>query len=186
MGPGWAGRYGRSGLHVHLARRGGTVRYGQYRRRRLGGGLPRHRGGCVGRVRPGRRCRHVAGRRDRRFYHLSLPMLRCLLALLLVTFELEIHHHVDRVKWLAGFSLALLAIARQAIALFDRSRESISLSEQLEGRGTMSPGLPPSPEEPPAVPLSGLAGRCRLPALRDQAVARSMGPRRVHIDRLTR
>jgi hypothetical protein len=27
---------------------------------------------------------------------------------------------------------------------------------------------------------------CRLPVLRDQAVARSMGPRRVHIDRLTR
>lgn len=27
---------------------------------------------------------------------------------------------------------------------------------------------------------------CRLPVLRDQAVARSMGPRRVRIDRLTR
>ena len=48
---------------------------------------------------------------------LVAPFVPVLLALLLVTFELEIHHHVDRVMWLTGFGLALLAIACQLSAL---------------------------------------------------------------------
>ena len=91
---------------------------------------------------------------------LVAPFVPVLLALLLVTFELEIHHHVDRVMWLTGFGLALLAIARQTLALFDRSRASSSAFGELEGRGTTSPGVPPSHEQPPgAEPLRGFAGR---------------------------
>jgi len=48
---------------------------------------------------------------------LVTPYVPVLLALSVITFEMEIHHHVDRFSWLTGFGLALLVIARQALLL---------------------------------------------------------------------
>jgi hypothetical protein len=36
------------------------------------------------------------------------------LALSVITFQMELHHHVDRFSWLTGLALALLELARQA------------------------------------------------------------------------
>lgn len=57
---------------------------------------------------------------------LVTPYVPVLLALSAVTLEVELHHHVDRVSWLAGFGLALLAIARQGLVLVDRRNERVA------------------------------------------------------------
>jgi len=54
---------------------------------------------------------------------LVTPYVPVLLALSVITFEMEIHHHVDRFSWLTGFGLALLVIARQALLLLDHRHE---------------------------------------------------------------
>jgi hypothetical protein len=59
-------------------------------------------------------------RAEESFVSSVTPYVPVLVALSVVTFELELHHSVDRVSWLTGFGLALLVIARQALALFDR------------------------------------------------------------------
>ena len=79
---------------------------------------------------------------------LVTPYVPVLLALLVVTFELEIHHQVDRFSWLTGFGLAVLAIARQALVLFDRRRESTSASFPSDGPVTRSPGSRPPQNNP--------------------------------------
>ena len=79
---------------------------------------------------------------------LVTPYVPVLLALSVVTFELEIHHHVDRFSWLTGFGLAVLAIARQALVLFDRRRESTSASFPSDGPVTRSPGSRPPQNNP--------------------------------------
>ena len=84
---------------------------------------------------------------------LVTPYVPVLLALSVITFELELHHHVDRFSWLAGFGLALLVIARQALMLVDRRHELFSASEGPHEPGATSTGAPPSYEsEPEAVP----------------------------------
>jgi hypothetical protein len=60
---------------------------------------------------------------------LVTPYVPVLLALSVITFELELHHHVDRFSWLTGLSLTLLVIARQALLLVDRRRELFSASD---------------------------------------------------------
>ena len=60
---------------------------------------------------------------------LITPYVPVLLALSVITFELELHHHVDRFSWLTGLSLTLLVIARQALLLVDRRRELFSASD---------------------------------------------------------
>ena len=44
---------------------------------------------------------------------LVTPYVPVLLALVVVTFQMELHHHVDRFAWLTGLGLTLLVIARQ-------------------------------------------------------------------------
>ncbi len=88
---------------------------------------------------------------------LVTPYVPVLLALLVVTFELEIHHQVGRFSCLTGFGLALLAIARQALVVFDRRHESLSASPEPDGLGTGSPGSPP-----PEVNTVGAARRPEL------------------------
>jgi hypothetical protein len=84
---------------------------------------------------------------------LVTPYVPVLLALSVITFELELHHHVDRFSWLTGFALALLALARQALLLFDRRRELFSASDEHDGPASGSTGsrLPPEnlPETAP-------------------------------------
>jgi hypothetical protein len=63
-----------------------------------------------------------------------------LLALSVITFELELHHHVDRFSWLTGLSLTLLVIARQALVLVDRRRELFSASDEHVGPASGSTG----------------------------------------------
>ncbi len=84
---------------------------------------------------------------------LVTPNVPNLLALSVITFELELHHHVDRFSWLTGFGLALLVIARQALILVDRRRELFSASDERDGPASGSTGsrLPPEnlPEAAP-------------------------------------
>jgi len=77
---------------------------------------------------------------------LVTPYVPVLLALSVITFELELHHHVDRFSWLIGFALALLALARQALLLVDRRRELFSSSGEPHGPGPKSTGSPSSRE----------------------------------------
>jgi hypothetical protein len=69
---------------------------------------------------------------------LVTPYVPVLLALSVITFELELHHHVNRFSWLTGFGLTLLVIARQALLLQDRRREVFSASVGLDGPGAGS------------------------------------------------
>ena len=57
---------------------------------------------------------------------LVTPYVPVLLAMSVLTFEVEHHHRVDRFSWLTGFGLALLVIARQALVLLDHSGEQDS------------------------------------------------------------
>jgi hypothetical protein len=61
-----------------------------------------------------------------------IPYVPILSALSVITIELQLHHHLDRVSWLTGFGLALLVVARQVLSLLDRRHE-----------------LFPAPPEPP-------------------------------------
>jgi hypothetical protein len=54
---------------------------------------------------------------------LVTPYVPVLLALSVITFELELHHKVDRFSWLTGLCLVLLVITRQALVLVDRRHE---------------------------------------------------------------
>jgi len=74
---------------------------------------------------------------------LVTPYVPVLLALSVVTFELERHHQVDRFSWLAAFGLAMLVIARQSLVLVDRRHEQI-----FGPPGTW--GSASAPESPPA------------------------------------
>lgn len=84
---------------------------------------------------------------------LVTPYVPILLALSVITFALELHHHVDRFSWLTGFGLALLVIARQALILVDRRRELFPASDERDGPASGSTGsrLPPEnlPEAAP-------------------------------------
>jgi hypothetical protein len=71
---------------------------------------------------------------------LVTPYVPVLLALSVITFELELHHHVDRFSWLTGLSLTLLVIARQALVLVDRRRELFSASDEHVGPASESTG----------------------------------------------
>jgi hypothetical protein len=115
----------------------------------------------------------------------TLPALHLSLLLNLGTFgdDDQTHHPADftvsdivnlppsAVRWLVGIVAVLAAFASEGTAntasatTAIRRRRSIRMSD---------------------LPRSLLHRGYRLPVLRDQAVARSMGPRRVHIDRLTR
>jgi hypothetical protein len=78
---------------------------------------------------------------------LVTPYVPVLLALSVITFEMETHHHVDRFSWLTGFALALLALARQALLILDRRHELFSASTEPHGPG--STGSRPAPENLP-------------------------------------
>ena len=78
---------------------------------------------------------------------LVTPYVPVLLALSVITFEMEIHHHVDRFSWLTGFGLALLVIARQALLLLDHRHELFSVSDGPHESGSpKSTGSPLSHE----------------------------------------
>jgi hypothetical protein len=81
---------------------------------------------------------------------LVTPYVPVLLALSVITAELELHHHVDRFSWLTGFGLALLVIARQALLLVDRRRELFSASNERDGPASGSTGSRLPPENLPA------------------------------------
>ena len=83
----------------------------------------------------------------------SLVTPYVVLALSVITFELELHHHVDRFSWLTGFALSLLALPRQALLFVDRRRELFSASNGPHEPGPKSTGSPPLYEsEPEAAP----------------------------------
>jgi hypothetical protein len=71
---------------------------------------------------------------------LVTPYVPVLLALSVITFQMELHHHVDRFSWLTGLSLTLLVIARQALVLVDRRRELFSASDEHVGPASESTG----------------------------------------------
>ena len=77
---------------------------------------------------------------------LVTPYVPVLLALSVITFEMELHHHVDRFSWLTGFALALLVIARQALLLVDRHHNQFSTSEGRDGPASGSTGLRSPPK----------------------------------------
>ena len=72
------------------------------------------------------------------------PYVPVILALSVITVELELHHHIDRVSWLTGFGLALLVVARQVLSLVERRQE-----------------LFPAPPKPPKPTSGGSEGARR-------------------------
>ena len=54
---------------------------------------------------------------------LVTPYVPILLGLAVITVKLELHGGVDRFSWLAGVCLALLAICRQALLIFDNRED---------------------------------------------------------------
>ena len=82
---------------------------------------------------------------------LVTPYVPVLLALSVITFQMELHHHVDRFSWLTGFALALLALARQALLILDRRHELFSASDGRDGPASESTGSRPPPENLPEV-----------------------------------
>lgn len=87
------------------------------------------------------------------------PYVPVLLALVVMTFELEIHHQVDRFSWLAGFGLALLAIARQGLVVLERHREATSRPGALCTPGKRGSGAVPEHEPVIATPGPELGRR---------------------------
>ncbi len=71
---------------------------------------------------------------------LVTPYVPVLLALLVMTFEMEINHRVDRFSWLTGFGLALLAIARQGLVVLGRDGQTTSPCEQADAPAPTYPG----------------------------------------------
>jgi hypothetical protein len=95
---------------------------------------------------------------------LVTPYVPVLLALSVITFELELHHHVDRFSWLTGLGLALLVIVRQALLLADGRRELISASAGRDGPASGSTGAQPPLEKPAnAAPWLQFLRRTREP-----------------------
>ncbi len=70
---------------------------------------------------------------------LVTPYVPVLSALVVITFQMELHHHVDRFTWLTGFALTLLVIARQALLWIDRRRELFSPAAH-DGQGSETTG----------------------------------------------
>lgn len=62
----------------------------------------------------------------------SLPLRPSCWHLVVITFQMELHHQVDRFAWLTGLGLTCLVIARQALLLNDRRRSS-SLQPAMTG-----------------------------------------------------
>jgi diguanylate cyclase len=90
---------------------------------------------------------------------LVTPYVPVLLALSVVTVELELHHRMDRFSWLTSFGLALLVIARQALALLDRSRQQASWPPELEDDPWDSDAAPSLGHEPGLEPSPASVGR---------------------------
>jgi hypothetical protein len=84
---------------------------------------------------------------------LVTPYVPVLLALAVITVKLELHDTVDRLSWLAGFGLALLAICRQALLLLD-SHEDL---------------FPPGPEAEEALGAEGGGSQTSAADLLDAA-----------------
>jgi hypothetical protein len=80
---------------------------------------------------------------------LVTPYVPVLLALSVITFQLELHHYVDRFSWVTGFALTLLVIARQALLLNDRRRELFSASAGRDGPASRSTDTHSAPENLP-------------------------------------
>ncbi len=76
---------------------------------------------------------------------LVTPYVPVLLALSVITFEMELHHHVDRFSWLTGVGLALLVIARQTLLIVDHRHELFAVSD-----GPHESGPPKRTGSPPA------------------------------------
>ncbi len=74
---------------------------------------------------------------------LVTPYVPILLALSVMTFELEVHRRVDRFSWLAGFGLALLAIARQGLVVLERRRQVVQLPKGPDIPGARGPDQAP-------------------------------------------
>ena len=124
-----------------LSRRSRQVLDRQLRRHRLGGGLPRHCSRRIGRRWPG--CAHsVDASAEVPLLSLVAPYIPVLMALSVVTVELELHRQMDRFSWLTSFGLALLVIARQALAVLDRHKEQASWPSEDSTRRTAGPRGP--------------------------------------------
>jgi len=83
------------------------------------------------------------------------PYVPVLLALSVITVKLELHHHIDRVSWLTGFGLALVAVARQALLLVDRHKELFPSPVGRRGPGPgghSDPGARRVESQPEAAP----------------------------------
>ena len=68
------------------------------------------------------------------------PYVPVILALSVITIKLELHQHVDRVSWLTGCGLAVLAIARQLLLLADRHEELFPSGRGPRGHGSGGQG----------------------------------------------
>jgi hypothetical protein len=77
---------------------------------------------------------------------LVTPYVPVLLALSVVTFELELHHNVDTFSWLTGLCLTLLVIARQALLLNDCRHELFSASAGRDGPSSGNTDTQHAPE----------------------------------------
>ncbi len=75
------------------------------------------------------------------------PYVPVVLALSAITVELELHRRVDRVSWLAGFGLALLVVARQALSFFERRKELFPASPRPRRPRPTSTDAPPEAED---------------------------------------
>jgi len=142
VGPRGLFRNGGLRQHIHLSGGGRAVRDGKPCRHRLGGGLTSP--SAVGASSDAGQA--VLPRRTRRpSRHLSHSSRR--------TFPSSWHccRHLrvgdpspgGRFSCLTGFRSCMLAIARQALVVFDRRHESLSVSPEPDGLGTGSPGSPP-------------------------------------------
>ena len=80
---------------------------------------------------------------------LVTPYVPVLLALSVITFELELHHNVDTFSWLTGLCLTLLVIARQALLLNDCRHELFSASAGRDGPSSGNTDTQHAPENLP-------------------------------------
>jgi len=89
---------------------------------------------------------------------LVAPYVPVLLALMVMTFELEIHRRVDRFSRLTGFGLALLAIAPQGLVVLER-RQVTSHPVGPDTAAVRGPGEAPGHEPVVAAPRPELTSR---------------------------
>jgi len=80
---------------------------------------------------------------------LVAPYGPVLLALSVITIEIQTHHHVDRFSGVTGLCLASLVIARQAFLLLDRRHDLFSTSTGRDGPTSGITGSSPPPENLP-------------------------------------